>query len=150
MSSPKKHFARFVLILLAVVSVNLAAKAQTDKIEGVWYNDIKSAKIQISKGTDGKFNGKIIWLKEPLKNGKPKTDEENKDEKLRSRPIIGLHILEGFVPDGDDKYTDGKIYDPKNGKTYSCNITYKGKTLSIRGYIGVSLFGRTTVWERTE
>jgi len=41
------------------------------------------------------------------------------------------------------------IYDPKNGKTYSCKMTYKGKTLDIRGYIGISLLGRTTVWERT-
>ncbi|MDR6943203.1 DUF2147 domain-containing protein [Mucilaginibacter pocheonensis] len=150
MLSPKKYYTRLVLIILTMASLSIAVKAQTDKIEGVWYNDIKSAKIQISKGADGKFNGKIIWLKEPLKNGKPKTDEENKDEKLRSRPVIGLHILEGFVPDGADKYTDGKIYDPKNGKTYSCNITYKGKTLAIRGYIGVSLFGRTTTWERAE
>lgn len=150
MLSSKKYYARLVLIVLTIVSINVSVKAQTDKIEGVWYNDIKSAKIQISKGADGKFNGRIIWLKEPLKNGRPKTDDENKDIKLRNRPIIGLHILEGFVPDGENKYTDGKIYDPKNGKTYSCNITYKGKTLAIRGYIGVSLFGRTTTWERAE
>jgi len=150
MLSPKKHFVRLVLIILTIVSVNITAKAQTDKIEGLWYNDIKSAKIQISKGTDGKFNGKIVWLKEPLKDGKPKIDEENKDQKLRSRPIIGMAILSGFVPDGDNKYTDGKIYDPKNGKTYSCNITHKGKTLSIRGYVGISLLGRTTTWERAE
>lgn len=150
MLSSKKYYARLVLIILTIVSINVSVKAQTDKIEGVWYNDIKSAKIQISKGADGKFNGRIIWLKEPLKNGRPKTDDENKDIKLRNRPIIGLHILEGFVPDGENKYTDGKIYDPKNGKTYSCNITYKGKTLAIRGYIGVSLFGRTTTWERAE
>ena len=150
MLSSKKYYARLVLIILTIVSINVSVKAQADKIEGVWYNDIKSAKIQVSKGADGKFNGRIIWLKEPLKNGRPKTDDENKDIKLRNRPIIGLHILEGFVPDGENKYTDGKIYDPKNGKTYSCNITYKGKTLAIRGYIGVSLFGRTTTWERAE
>ena len=150
MLSPAKHFIRLVLIILTVATVNIKANAQTDKIEGLWYNDIKSAKIQISKGTDGKFNGKIVWLKEPLKDGKPKTDEENKDEKLRSRPIIGMAILSGFVPDGDHKYTDGKIYDPKNGKTYSCNITHNGKRLSIRGYVGISLLGRTTTWERAE
>jgi uncharacterized protein (DUF2147 family) len=150
MLSPKKHFVRLLLIILTTLSVNITARAQTDKIEGVWYNDIKNAKIQIAKGTDGKFNGKIIWLKEPLKDGKPKTDEKNKDEKLRSRPIIGMAILSGFVPDGENKYTDGKIYDPKNGKTYSCNITQNGKTLSIRGYVGISLLGRTTTWERAE
>jgi uncharacterized protein (DUF2147 family) len=150
MLSPAKHLVRLVLIILTIVAVNITAKAQTDKIEGLWYNDIKSAKIQISKGTDGKFSGKIVWLKEPLKDGKPKIDEENKDEKLRSRPIIGMNILSGFVPDGDHKYTDGKIYDPKNGKTYSCNITHNGKTLSIRGYVGISLLGRTTTWEKAE
>ena len=49
------------------------------------------------------------------------------------------HLLADFVKDGDKKYTDGTIYDPLNGKTYSCTMTYKGKELDIRGYIGISL-----------
>lgn len=150
MSVPKKSLIRLVLIMLTMVSVNVIAKAQTDKLEGLWYNDIKSAKVLITKESNGKFYGKVVWLKEPLKNGKPKVDELNADEKLRSRPRLGLPVLADFVKDGDDKYTDGTIYDPNNGKTYSCNITYKGKTLAIRGYIGISLFGRTTTWSRAE
>ncbi len=117
-------------------------------MEGLWYNDAKTAKVQITKAASGKFNGKIVWLKEPLENGKPRTDQLNPDEQLRKRPILGLKILSDFEKEGDDKYVDGKIYDPKNGKTYSCKMTYKGKTLDIRGYIGISLIGRTTVWER--
>jgi len=124
-----------------------AATAQSDKIEGTWFNDIKDAKIQIYKSNDGKFYGKIVWLKEPIKNGKPKLDEKNRNEKLQKQPIVGLLILKGFEKDGDT-YEDGTIYDPENGKTYDCKITYKGKTLSIRGYVGISMFGRTTVWER--
>jgi len=147
---PAKQFTRLAFIMLAMVFVNVAAKVQTDKLEGLWYNDVKSAKILITRDAAGKFNGKIVWLKEPLKNGKPKVDELNADEKLRTRPRLGLPVLADFVKDGEDKYTDGKIYDPNNGKTYSCNITYKGKTLAIRGYIGISLFGRTTTWERAE
>src|SRR6202012_4997611 len=127
----KKYFIRFALVLLSVVSAFVSANAQTDKIEGLWYNDIKSAKIQITKENNGKFYGKVIWLKEPLKNGKPKVDELNADEKLRSRPRLGLPVLADFVKDGDNKYTDGKIYDPLNGKTYSCKMTYKGKELDI-------------------
>ncbi|WP_183568407.1 DUF2147 domain-containing protein [Mucilaginibacter sp. SP1R1] len=146
----KKYFTRLVIVLLTVVSVNITAKAQTDKIEGLWYNAEKTAKIEITKDADGKFNGKVVWLKEPLKNGKPKVDELNTNEKLRSRPRLGLLVLNNFVKDGENKYGDGTIYDPLNGKTYSCNITYKGKTLAIRGYIGISLFGRTTTWERAE
>jgi uncharacterized protein (DUF2147 family) len=144
----KKSLIRLMLVVLTLVTVNIAAKAQTDQIEGLWYNDVKSGKILITREKDGKFYGKVVWLKEPLKNGKPKVDELNADEKLRSRPRLGLPVLAGFVKDGDKKYTDGTIYDPNNGKTYSCNITYKGNTLDIRGYIGISLFGRTTTWSR--
>ena len=145
-----KHFLRIALLMLTVIFMSPAAKAQNDKIEGLWYNAEKSGKIEITKDASGKFNGKVVWLKEPLKNGKPKLDELNSDEKLRSRPRLGLPVLNGFVKDGEDKYTGGTIYDPLNGKTYSCKITYKGKTLDIRGYIGISLFGRTTTWTRVE
>ena len=141
---------RLLFVTLCLLLSSTVIKAQTDQIEGLWYNDVKSGKILITKGADGKFYGKVVWLKEPLKNGKPKLDEMNVDESLRSRPRLGLRVLSGFVKDGDVKYTDGTIYDPLNGKTYSCKITYKGKTLDIRGYIGISLFGRTTVWSRAE
>jgi uncharacterized protein (DUF2147 family) len=146
----KKYIIRLMVLVLAITSISFSAKAQTDKIEGLWYNDVKSGKILIYKQPNGKFYGKVVWLREPLKNGKPKVDELNQDEKLRSRPRLGLPVLADFVKDGDDKYTDGTIYDPNNGKTYSCTITYKGKTLAIRGYIGISLFGRTTTWSRAE
>jgi uncharacterized protein (DUF2147 family) len=149
MSIFKKHFTLLAFLALTVFSVKMA-KAQTDPIEGLWYNDIKSAKILITRDSNGKFYGKVTWLKEPLKNGKPKVDELNADPKLRSRPRLGLQVLSDFVKEGDIKYTDGTIYDPLNGKTYSCNITYKGKTLAIRGYVGISLFGRTTTWSRAE
>jgi uncharacterized protein (DUF2147 family) len=124
------------------------AVAQHDNIEGVWFNDTKEAKIQIYKGTDGKLYGKIVWLKEPMRNGKAKLDDNNPDKQLKRQPVVGLVILKGFTKDGS-QYVDGSIYDPDNGKTYDCKMTYKGgKTLSIRGYIGISLIGRTTVWER--
>jgi len=150
MTTLKKKIVRAVLIMLAVVSISQIVKAQTDPIEGLWYNDIKSGKILITRAPNGKFYGKVVWLKEPLKDGKPKVDELNEDPKLRSRPRLGLPVLMDFVKDGDNKYTNGKIYDPLNGKTYSCKMTLKGKELDIRGYIGISLFGRTTTWTRAE
>lgn len=150
MSVSKKHFIRIALTLLIAVATSINVKAQTDKVEGLWYNDVKTAKIQITKESNGKFYGKVVWLKEPLKDGKPKVDEMNSDEKLRSRPRLGLPVLADFVKDGDNKYSGGTIYDPNNGKTYSCKMTYKGETLDIRGYIGISLFGRTTTWSRAQ
>src|SRR5260370_42153871 len=116
MSAKRKYFTLLALIILTTVSVNINAKAKTDQIEGLWYNDIKSAKVLITKESNGKFYGKVVWLKEPLKNGKPKVDELNADEKLRTRPRLDLPVLADFVKDGENKNTNGTIYDQNNGK----------------------------------
>jgi len=135
-----------LMLLVSVVGTHVV-KAQSDKIEGVWLNEEKDAKIQIYKARDGKFYGKIVWLKDPTENGKPKTDKKNPKDQMKTQPLVELVILKGFNMDGNT-YEDGTIYDPNNGKTYDCKMTYKGKTLAIRGFIGLSLFGRTTIWER--
>ena len=101
------------------------------------------------------YYGKIVWLKEPLDEitGEPKLDDENEDPALRSRPVMGLMLLRDFEFDGDDEWTDGKIYDPKNGKTYSCYMEFRDDSkdnLKVRGYIGFSMIGRTTYWTRIE
>lgn len=124
--------------------------AQKDKIEGFWLNQEKEAKIEVYKAKNGKYYGKIVWLKEPNRDGKPKTDINNPKAERKNDPIIGLLLLKAFNKKGENSYEDGTIYDPKNGKTYSCNITYKdANTLSIRGYIGISMLGRTTTWTRS-
>jgi uncharacterized protein (DUF2147 family) len=124
--------------------------AQKEKIEGLWYNQEKTAKIEIYKAKDTKFYGKIVWLQEPNRDGKPKTDIHNPNEAQRSAPELGLLILKRFSKNSDTKFDDGTIYDPRNGKTYSCTITVKdANTLSIRGYVGISLLGQTNTWTRT-
>lgn len=143
----KQLIIKSLVFAFALLSC-LPAFAQKDQIEGLWYNAEKTARINIYKATDGKFWGKIVWLKEPEKNGKPKTDENNPKADKRNTPLIDLPILRHFEKDGAKEYNEGEIYDPKNGKTYSCKITFKGNTLSVRGYVGISMIGRTTTWER--
>ena len=138
-----------VLVLLSISMFSITSFAQKDKIEGVWLNEEGTAKVKIYLAKNKKFYGKIVWLKEPLRDGKPKLDRENPDEDKQKEPILGLLILKGFEKDGDDEYEDGTIYDPKNGKTYSCVITHNGDKLDVRGYIGFSWIGRTTVWTKT-
>lgn len=141
----KPFFSYIALTVIVSFAFQSSTLAQ-DQIEKVWYNQEKTSKIQVYKAKDGKFYGKIIWLSEPLKNGKPKVDEENPDKAKRAQPIVGLVILRGLKKDGDKEYGDATIYDPKNGKTYSCKITYKGNKLDLRGYVGISLIGRTSTW----
>ncbi len=146
-----KKIAMLASCILAVLLVTATyTYAQKDRVEGFWLNQEKEAKIEIYKAKNGKFYGKIVWLKEPNRDGKPKTDINNPKENLRSQPVIGLLILKAFNKDGDKVYEDGTIYDPKNGKTYSCKITYENDNkLSIRGYVGISMLGRTTTWTRS-
>ncbi|MFA6234660.1 MAG: DUF2147 domain-containing protein [Bacteroidota bacterium] len=145
----------FVLLLAYLLSGSLFAVAQTaeaDRVIGNWLVQDKKAKIQIFKRNNQYF-GKIVWLKEPNDaQGKPKLDKENPEENLRTRPLIGLEMLREFVYDEDLVWEDGEIYDPKNGKTYSCKMTMTedGKTLDVRGYIGISLLGRTQIWTRID
>ncbi len=117
---------------------------------GVWLVSSGDAKIEISQKGD-ELEGKIIWLKEPNdKSGSPKLDINNPDDDLKARPILGLVLLTGFKkePSGG-KWSGGKIYDAKSGKTYQGWIQSEAENkLKLRGYVGISLFGRTEEWTR--
>lgn len=145
----------FFLLLAWMFPLAVPVAAQTaeaDLVIGNWLVQDKKAKVQIYKKGDRYF-GKIVWLKEPNnEEGTPKVDKENPEEKLRTRPILGMVMLRDFVYDEDLVWEDGEIYDPKNGKTYSCKMTLSedGRSLDVRGYIGISLIGRTQVWTRTD
>ncbi len=143
----------FILIILLLLPFGSAiSKDEKDAITGTWLTGKKDAKVKIYE-QKGKYYGKIIWLKNPnYEDGKEKVDKENPDENKRKRKILGLNILKDFVYDEDNEWDDGEIYDPKSGNTYSCNIELveDGKVLEVRGYIGISLFGRTEIWTRVE
>ena len=118
---------------------------------GVWFTEGQKSKVEIYD-CDGKLCGRIIWLKEPLDDkGKEKLDIHNPDQAQRGRKIVGLDLLHGFVasPYDEHEWEDGEIYDPENGKLYSCTLTLEDDgSLDVRGYIGIPLFGRTQVWTR--
>ncbi len=146
-----RFFFQFTLVLLLAIGYSTNSFAGNDPIEGLWYSQDSSAKIKIYLAKNGKYYGKIVWLKEPNgDDGKPKLDTKNPKAAKRTEPILDMLILRSFEKDGDDEYDDGTIYDPKNGKTYSCIITHKGNHLNVRGYVGISLIGRTAVWTKAE
>lgn len=144
------HLYFRLMLCAAFLFVQQVSFAQSNQVEGLWFNEEKTAKIKIYQAKNEKFYGKIDWLETPVKDGKERTDENNPDKSKRNDPLMGLVVLKGFEPDGDKEYDGGTIYDPKNGKTYSCIITYKGDKLSVRGYVGFSWIGRTAEWTKVE
>lgn len=139
----------FFITSLFVLCVSLAwGQAPSDAILGTWTNPEKDARFLISKQGE-QFSGKMVWVNAPT--AKPPIDDKNPDASLRNRPLLGLQILKGFSYAGDHVWEDGKIYDPRNGKTYSCKLTLTDpKHLNVRGYVGFSLLGRTEIWTRVE
>jgi uncharacterized protein (DUF2147 family) len=99
---------------------------------------------------NGKLFGKIEKLfQEPNEEPNPVCDKC--EGALKNQPILGMVILKDLKKD-DDEWTGGTILDPGNGKTYKCKIAVEGggKKLKVRGYIGLSLIGRTQHWVRAE
>jgi uncharacterized protein (DUF2147 family) len=145
----KKHIISILFFAFAFTFSTNAVAQSKNAVVGVWKNGEGTAMVQIYEKSD-KFYGKIVWLKIPNDaNNKPKTDSNNPNEKLQSRPIKGLENLVGFIYKGDNVWEEGTIYDPKNGNDYSCTMTLTdNNTLEVRGFVGVSVFGRTDVWKR--
>lgn len=132
------------------------AETKADDILGHWLTDGGGSKIEVKKEGE-KYNGKIVWLKDPNQEtgdpepGQPKRDAKNPDAAKQKDPIVGLALLKDFTWDGAGNWSGGTIYDPESGKTYKCTMKLKDeKTLDVRGYIGVPAFGRSTVWTRAE
>jgi sterol desaturase/sphingolipid hydroxylase (fatty acid hydroxylase superfamily) len=145
-SGVKSGLVTAFLLLAGVAGVRGQVKA--DDITGVWLtHGDKPAKVQIYK-SGGQYFGKIVYLQFPTENGKPMVDKKNPDAGKQDRPLLGLVILTGFQFDTDE-WNGGDVYDPEKGKTYSCTISLKdANTLKVRGYIGISLLGRTEIWTR--
>ncbi len=144
----KKVIIGLVLCIFSAVVTFGQNASSADKILGVWLSEEKDGKIEIYK-SGNKYLGKLIWGKTIFEADgvTSKKDTKNSDEKLRTRNLKDLVMLTDFVYE-DGEWTDGKIYDPKSGKTYSSTIKLQGNTLSLRGYVGISLLGRTSVWTR--
>jgi len=138
---------RSLFFLLMIVGFSFSTNAQ--QLVGKWKTiDDETGKtksiIQIYE-QNGKYYGKIVELLLPEDKGKlcDKCSGSNKN-----KPIEGMVIMEGMYKDGNG-FSGGKIMDPKSGKIYKCSMEFDGKdALKVRGFIGISLIGRTQTWKR--
>jgi uncharacterized protein (DUF2147 family) len=136
----------FLLLLLAAAG----ARAQTNagSIAGTWESDEKDVRMEYFQEGDH-FNARLLWGNKIVEsdNVTSKKDEKNPDPRLHSRNIIGIVSLTGLKWNGKE-YTDGRIYDPPSGKTYNCKAWVEGDKLQLRGYLGISMMGKTVTWHR--
>ena len=137
---------RIITILFPIILFGQEA----NMICGTWLEEKKQSHIEIYQREDNTYEGKIVWLAEPLnEKGAIKLDKENPDKSLRQRTIQNLIIIEQLEFTEKNQWSNGSIYDARSGKTYSLNAKLEGQeTLFMRGYLGFSLIGKTTRWTR--
>lgn len=138
-------------LLVARLSGTVCAQMPSEAVVGTWLNQEKEAKIAIVK-QGAEFWGRIVWLKEPNNaQGRPKTDDKNPDRQLRTRPVLGMPLLQHFRFEEKDTWEHGTIYDGRSGKTYRSKLTLRDPTtLAVRGCIGAAWMGlgQTSTWTR--
>lgn len=136
-----KHLHILIILILCL-------KGNSQSIVGQWitYDDQtndKKAVIEIYE-LDNQYFAKIVESYVSEENAICETCKGSK----KGQPIIGLVIIENLKKDNDE-YNGGTILDPENGKTYKCYLELVNENkLKVRGYLGVSLFGRTQYWKR--
>lgn len=138
----KKLLINSALLVCSVMSM------QAQSIIGKWKTiDDKTQKpksiVEITE-KNGVYSGKVIEILSDRKEAKC----DQCPGELKGKPIKGITVITGMKKDGDE-YSGGKILDPNSGKEYKCLLELDGKDkLNVRGYIGISLIGRTQTWQR--
>jgi uncharacterized protein (DUF2147 family) len=142
-----------ILLLIALGLISTLAAANENPV-GLWRTiDDKSGKekslVRVSE-SNGQLQITVEKLfREAGEEPNPLCDKCPGEKK--NKPVIGMQIGSGLKKDGD-VWSGGEILDPQNGKTYKCKVWLedKGKKLHVRGFIGVSVLGRTQVWVKEE
>lgn len=132
-----------LLLAAALTMATVSAQARTPTVIGYWQTP-SGAIVRIFP-----CGQKLcIGIAELSRGNHPLTDTRNPDPALRSRPLCGLRIGEGFLETDPQHASRGRLYDPKSGRTYSGQMTAEGDLLHLRGYLGLPIFGRTETWSR--
>ena len=120
-----------------------------EDIAGIWYDDTGRGAVQL-ESCGANVCGRIVWLRKATNGrGEPLRDHNNPTGARRDRPICGLPVVWGLRPQPDGTWDEGRIYDPKVGKSYDVAITrLSAKRLRITGYLGTKLFSRNLIWRR--
>lgn len=125
---------RLAIVALSLSFVPSQASLAADAV-GVWLTDEGKAKVRLSECGGDRLCSEIIWLRQPNdENGRPLRDLYNPDPRMRSRPIMGLEILQNLTPAGPGQW-QGQIYNPENGKIYTAHLTAGRQELRLKGCV---------------
>ncbi len=130
-----------LVLILALWILPTAAFAQT-AAAGQWLTANGEARVDTFE-CQGTLCGRIVWLRQPVDDdGRVRRDVANEKEEMRIRPILGLQVLTGFAPDGDDRWSGGVVYVPEAGREYRASVSLEDpNTLLVRRFTWLPWLG---------
>jgi uncharacterized protein (DUF2147 family) len=140
-----------LLFVLVIVTASFTPPPpHADSILGVWKNSTGKGHVEIYR-ENGRYHGRIAWLRDATDaHGRPRLDFHNADPSRQNKPLLGLTMLRNFRFEGGE-WNDGHIYNPGDGREYRAFIRMKDhQTLLVRGYLGISLLGKSDTWTRVK
>jgi uncharacterized protein (DUF2147 family) len=143
------RFATAVLIIASTLALPASAAPPGASETGLWIDDTGKGAVEIAP-CGKKLCGRIVWLQDTKDaKGRLLVDDLNTTPGQRGKPICGLQVLGALERQTDGSYDSGWVYDPKVGKSFDAAIGLKDANhLSVTGYQGIKLFGKTFVWTR--
>lgn len=138
-------------LLTAAMLALLPLHAYAADAIGVWVTEDGKARVRVA-ACGPALCGTIISLKEPTdpETGRPKTDKNNADASLRTRPMIGVQIVLAMKPSGTANKWTGQVYNAEDGKTYSGSLTLQNaNTIKLEGCILGGLVCKSSSWTRS-
>jgi len=139
---------RTFVVAAALLSVPLVSQvAERADFTGFWITDKGDGAAEIKPCGEG-LCGYIYSILSVPDPSLPQRDNRNEKPELRKRPLCGLQVLGNLKRVSADAFGEGWVYDPETGKSYSVEITLEGRTLSVRGYVGTKMLGKTVQWTR--
>lgn len=144
---------------LQVCNTNLSAQTKNtpaeDAIIGLYFvyeeSTKEESKISIQKDADGTYYAQVAWMKQPnMPDGSPKKDFKNPNVAMREVHADRIVIMRGLSYNPSKKeWENGKVYNPLNGKTYKSYMEFVAENkLKVRGYLGISMLGKTMYWTK--
>jgi len=139
-----RRAAGLAAVLCAAHAAIVWGASADSSLTGRWLTEPRDGIIEIRQLADGSYQGQIVGGSTPQR-----VDARNPDPARRQQLLLGQVILTGMRPDGDDAWSGGTIYEPDSGRTWRCHLELIDRDhLKVRGFLGISLLGRSQVWTR--
>lgn len=141
-----------VLSVLSIL-ILIIGPSHAQSITGLWKTvdeeGTAKSEVRIWKSGDA-YKGKVVEIyREDKRDGR--CTECDEDDPRYNQKVLGMTIIRGMEKTNDNMWENGEILDPQNGNVYNCKMWLNDNgNLVVRGFIGISLVGRSQTWKRIE